>query len=95
MGCKAKGNTLLASEVSHTLDARATDNSGDFKRASRIAVKVGNVDNLPTTSIVRPINGSNIAQAVLVHVSVTEERAVSSASYALDNGAWQAASYNT
>ncbi|HEX6701904.1 MAG TPA: Ig-like domain-containing protein [Gaiellaceae bacterium] len=90
-------DTTKLADGGHTLNARATDSTGNTSVTSEgLTVKNAVADTTPpTVSIVAPTSGATVAGTLAVAGSAGDNSKVASVAVSVDGGMWQAASGTT
>jgi chitodextrinase len=81
-------DTTTLSNANHTLTAVATDTSGNSATSAAVTVAVNNTTKdttPPTVSITAPANGATVSNTVTVSANATDNVAVASVQFQLDN----------
>jgi hypothetical protein len=80
-------NTRTSTNGTHTLRAIATDTSNNSATSASVTVTVSNVKDTtpPTVSMTAPANGATVSNTVAVSASATDNVAVASVQFQLDN----------
>ena len=91
-------NTVLETDGSHLIDARATDTGGNTSNATQIMTTVDNVGNVPVVSITAPVPAETVSgNPYTVSVDATDDiDPVGSLAVevSIDGGAFTAAAWN-
>jgi len=81
-------NTTTLSNGNHTLTAVATDTSGNTATSAAVTVQVNNTapdTTPPTVSMTAPANGATVSSTVTVSANASDNVAVASVQFQLDN----------
>ncbi len=81
-------NTTTLSNATHILTAVATDTSGNTATSAAVSVTVNNTTpdtTPPTVSLAAPVNGATVSNTVTVSANATDNVAVASVQFQLDN----------
>jgi thermitase len=95
---EAAWNTLIYSDGSHTLSARATDSVPATSVADPVVVTVDNVDATPHVVIVFPPFNRTVSGQETVRISATDAEDAEgtlTVAWNLDGGDWQTATHNS
>jgi len=81
-------NTTTLSNANHTLTAVATDTAGNSATSAAVSVKVSNTTSdttPPTVTMTAPANAATVSNTVLVSANASDNVAVASVQFQLDN----------